>query len=92
MGAPNWPSVAGWPRTIVRRSEVIFGKGIEGDDSLGSETRVGYPSVALFRPFHCAPPGRNSFLAGIPSIPLRFMLGYYQWLPTGAVKCGERLV
>jgi hypothetical protein len=31
-----------------------------------------------------APPGRKASLASLPSIPLRFMLGYFRPLPTGA--------
>jgi hypothetical protein len=34
--------------------------------------------------FRSAPPGRKASLASLPSIPLRFMLGYDRPLPTGA--------
>jgi hypothetical protein len=36
-----------------------------------------------------APTGRNLSLTCIPSIPLRFMLGYYPWLPPGAGTTGS---
>jgi hypothetical protein len=42
--------------------------------------------------FLCGPTGRNSIVSGIPSIPLRSMLGYFLFLPPGEEKQhgGER--